>query len=282
MSFAPAIQQRFFTPSPDLIGLVNNVMINQVDSPSGTFHHFPFPPLPEQSILFYPHDRPLLKNVFTGASRTGYACTIVGPQTERFELGIGSRHLIIKIGLQPGALHRLTHIPMTKFLDCTDLDGEAVFPGSLVREALEQFACVNDFNEMNTIAETFVRSVARSIIPGGVIDLVAPLILRSGGLIKMDDLASHAFLSARQFHRRFTNHIGLSPKFFSRQVRFAKAWLLREVDPSLPWISIAHECGYFDQMHLIRDFKEFTGASPMVIADELKRQSFSLNNRVFT
>jgi AraC-like DNA-binding protein len=32
--------------------------------------------------------------------------------------------------------------------------------------------------------------------------------------------------------------------------------------PWQTWTSIAYECGYFDQMHLIKDFKAFTGFTP--------------------
>jgi AraC-like DNA-binding protein len=37
----------------------------------------------------------------------------------------------------------------------------------------------------------------------------------------------------------------------------------------LSWTSIAYDCGYFDQMHLIRDFKEFAGVAPGIIQKEL-------------
>jgi len=44
---------------------------------------------------------------------------------------------------------------------------------------------------------------------------------------------------------------------------------LHENNPEISWTSIAYECGYFDQMHLIRDFKEFAGVAPGVIEKEL-------------
>jgi transcriptional regulator GlxA family with amidase domain len=69
-------------------------------------------------------------------------------------------------------------------------------------------------------------------------------------------------VSLRQFERQFLERIGTSPTTFIRQARFAKALRLKRTHPALNWSSIAYECGYFDQMHLIRDFKQFTSATP--------------------
>jgi len=44
---------------------------------------------------------------------------------------------------------------------------------------------------------------------------------------------------------------------------------MKEQPPGISWIKVAYECGYFDQMHLIRDFQEFAGVSPSVIESEL-------------
>lgn len=46
---------------------------------------------------------------------------------------------------------------------------------------------------------------------------------------------------------------------------------MKEIDPNLSWTSLAHDCGYFDQMHMIRDFKEFTGITPTTMDHVLKQ-----------
>jgi len=48
---------------------------------------------------------------------------------------------------------------------------------------------------------------------------------------------------------------------FRKISRFQKSlYLLANNNDSLT--SIAHHCGYFDQSHFIKDFKEFTGTTP--------------------
>ncbi|WP_409024752.1 AraC family transcriptional regulator [Flectobacillus sp. BAB-3569] len=48
----------------------------------------------------------------------------------------------------------------------------------------------------------------------------------------------------------------------------------------MKWTTIAYDCGYFDQMHLIRDFKTFCGSSPSVMEDEIKASSFTLGGQL--
>ena len=56
-----------------------------------------------------------------------------------------------------------------------------------------------------------------------------------------------------------------------RIIRFSKAYRMREMNESISWTAIAHLAGYFDQMHLIRDFKVFTGVLPTMVDKELSQ-----------
>ena len=61
----------------------------------------------------------------------------------------------------------------------------------------------------------------------------------------------------------------MNPKMFARILKFSKAYRLHESCPQLHWTQIAHEAGYHDQMHMIRDFKTFAGVNPSVIEQQL-------------
>jgi transcriptional regulator GlxA family with amidase domain len=70
-------------------------------------------------------------------------------------------------------------------------------------------------------------------------------------------------MSERQFRRRCLDESGLGPKQLSKVLRFRRACALGE--GGLPWGLVAVEAGYFDQAHLIRDFREFTGSTPVSV-----------------
>lgn len=81
------------------------------------------------------------------------------------------------------------------------------------------------------------------------------------GLVKLDQVASHAGLSARQFRRVCLQQTGLSPKLLARVLRFRYA-LSRVHENAGDHAGLAADCGYSDQSHFIADFRRFSGCTP--------------------
>lgn len=77
----------------------------------------------------------------------------------------------------------------------------------------------------------------------------------------IQSLSREYYLSERQFERQFKQYAGLSPKLFSRIVRFQSATALYH-HRGMSLGSLALECGYYDQSHFISDFKTFSGMHP--------------------
>lgn len=80
------------------------------------------------------------------------------------------------------------------------------------------------------------------------------------GSATVAQLVHKYLISERQLERVFSQEIGLSPKNFSRIIRFQQVFKLAGSAGSLT--SLALEAGYFDQAHFSREFKSFTGLSP--------------------
>jgi AraC-like DNA-binding protein len=77
-------------------------------------------------------------------------------------------------------------------------------------------------------------------------------------------------VSERHLRRVFHEIIGVGPKVFTKLVRFHHAlWAARaEARPS--WANIAAAAGYYDQAHLIADFRSIAGATPRAFVGELR------------
>jgi AraC-like DNA-binding protein len=72
--------------------------------------------------------------------------------------------------------------------------------------------------------------------------------------------------SARTLERQFDRFVGISPKEFSRVRRFQRALRLARERPTLRWAAVAAYAGYSDQAHLGRDFRQFAGCPPTLVA----------------
>ncbi len=83
----------------------------------------------------------------------------------------------------------------------------------------------------------------------------------SHGTLALEELASTLGCSIRHLQRQFSRRVGISPKLLARIRRFQRVFAAWREDPrSLS--RVAAECGYFDQPHLIRDFRDFAGQAP--------------------
>jgi transcriptional regulator GlxA family with amidase domain len=85
-------------------------------------------------------------------------------------------------------------------------------------------------------------------------------LLASGGC-NVGAAATMAGISERQLERRSMEFAGVSPRTLARVSRFQRA-IGKYRSGFGNWLEIAHEVGYYDQMHLIRDFHEFGGGTP--------------------
>lgn len=92
-------------------------------------------------------------------------------------------------------------------------------------------------------------------------------IVRSGGQTSVDRLASDLGISGRQLERRFMREVGLGPKLLCRILRFQQVFQAVE-SANQNWALIAAECGYYDQAHLIRDFRQFAGQTPALLFEQ--------------
>lgn len=83
-----------------------------------------------------------------------------------------------------------------------------------------------------------------------------------GNGVLVRGVARELGLSQRRLIQLFSSQVGLTPKAFCRIARFQRARVLAEKLETPDWAQLALACGYFDQSHLIHDFREFSGSTP--------------------
>ena len=92
-------------------------------------------------------------------------------------------------------------------------------------------------------------------------------IAASGGRVSIEDLAVQTGFTRKHLGNLFRQQVGLSPKSLARVHRFRGALdMLNRAEGEVPWAALAGQCGFYDQSHLIHEFRRFTGLSPVELA----------------
>ncbi len=185
---------------------------------------------------------------------------------------------MVYVGFKPGGMYRLLGIPMNKFLN-DDMNGADLY-GSEISEIMEQLNEASSPNELVTIVENFLISKLKKLRVADSFDLAMQELIKQDGNLAMDEVANMSCLGSRQFERKCLEKIGIPPKLYARIIRFSKAYRMKEMNPTLSWTGLAHFCGYYDQMHMIRDFKEFTGVTPSKMDREMEASVYKLQTNL--
>jgi AraC-like DNA-binding protein len=93
------------------------------------------------------------------------------------------------------------------------------------------------------------------------VDAAVARIVAAGGNVRIDPLAREIGISRQHLARQFLHHVGVSPKTFARVVRFRR--LTDNLNARTEgWADVALEHGFYDQSHLIAEFRDLAGTTP--------------------
>jgi AraC-like DNA-binding protein len=230
-----------------------------------------YPVNPEEGIRFLVRGTLFSECPDLGTYEKRPTITILGQPISRQNLYVSHEYLMIHIRFQPGGLFKLLRIPMTELVH-QNFDAELIM-GQEVKEVQERLTEAESYDAMLMILNNYFQKKFRQLRnTSQPIDKIGQLILKNPHEFSLKKIAKEACLSHRQFEKRFTQQIGITPKFYARICRFYQAYELKEYQPSLDWLSVAIQTGYNDYQHLVKDFKQFAGTTPNTLIQE------SLNN----
>lgn len=110
------------------------------------------------------------------------------------------------------------------------------------------------------------QAMARRLADGGSVPRDLVWVWRrlqsTAGYVRVGELAAALGCSRKHLTVRFHHEFGMAPKQFARILRFDKAMRLIRQERPPSWVELALHCGYSDQAHLAREFREFAGSPP--------------------
>ncbi|MEZ0483449.1 helix-turn-helix domain-containing protein [Fibrella aquatica] len=272
----------YFQPNPALREYVRLFQIvHFVFDDSVVLPVKPYWPRPEHCLAFYTRHTETVRYVGNDTPLQKPRSALIGQPSIVTNRHVGREFLLFQVVFQPGALFRLTGLPVQELTN-QFIDAEALW-GPEIRLVNERLNSTNNYTDMTAIVELFIRvlidtrSSRQSRYSIRPIDKVSQFMLTNPTPVSLDWLASQACLSTRQFYERFVERLGISPKLYSRIIRFDNAMKISNAQPGKDWLSIALEVGYHDYQHMARDFKEFTTLTPA----EFSKQESQAPERAF-
>jgi len=179
------------------------------------------------------------------------------------DLALIEQASFIIIVFQPDGLYKLlgiaAHMLKDQIIAAQDIFGQSstdLYHALLtVQQTAERLHALNAF---------FYKSAARrKLSESALLPMVLQHITRHQGLVTVGQMVHYSGYTERHIERVFAEQVGMSPKKFGSIVQFHRFLkLLRNKPADISLTTICHESGYFDQSHLIRAFKKYTGITP--------------------
>jgi len=190
--------------------------------------------------------------------RTGW---VSGATTERGTLDLPRHAETLDVLFNTGVAHNFLGIPADALTDqVVPLDE---MWGSAAHTLAAQLAECSEAAERIRVLERELLRRLRALRWMNVeLGPLTRLIERERGIVTVERLSRLSGVSRQHLARKFRQQVGVSPKQFCRFTRFHALLNHAYAAPQNDWAALAAEFGYYDQAHLIGEFKEFTGYTP--------------------
>ena len=196
---------------------------------------------------------------FTGP-HTSHDSFVAGLSVASAYVGAAAPASCMQVNLTPLGAHMFFGLPMHELAN-EIVPLEAALPRGIgpLAEALENEAAWE--KRFALLDAVLLARLAEARPPSPDVAWAWSILERTHGRAPIGRICDRLGRSRRHLAARFREQVGLPPKTVARIMRFNRAVHL--LGPSADRLAdIAFECGYYDQAHLNRDFREFAGVSP--------------------
>jgi len=186
---------------------------------------------------------------------------VSGVQRRKFSRVIDGCSQVFGIKFRPGGFRPLLGKAVSTIADRT-VPAERIFGPEAGRLCLMILAASRESDKMKAATAFLRRHLPKPDPNVSLADQLVNCILHEVEIKTVDDLVERAGMGRRSLQRLFSEYVGASPKWVIRRYRLHEVMERLNSGAALDWAQLAAELGYFDQAHLINDFKAIVGYSP--------------------
>lgn len=191
-------------------------------------------------------------------ARAGRGAWLVGAAAGPFVVGGAGPQAVALVSFRPGGSYPFFAAPGSAIGEpVVDLEALWGRDGTILRERLLEAGTVEA--ALSTLDAVLAASAVRPLVADRAVAAGAALLGRGAAVAEVADRVGW---TERTLQRRFCEQAGLSPKRFARLRRLQRLLAGVPAGGEVDWARAAFECGYFDQAHLINEFRALTGLTP--------------------
>jgi AraC-like DNA-binding protein len=194
---------------------------------------------------------------------------VIGPFRKKLMLYSDGFTGFVAVRFRPWGLAPFSLKPMASLVGAI-LPAEDVFD-SPIRALVRQMQNQTREEKLDLLERYFQERLATISLETMASARIGDKIASEKGTVPISELHAKFGINSRQLERVFRAETGLSPKMFSRIVRFNHAKRMIEKDPDIRLAQLTYDCGYSDQAHFNKNFRELFDLSPADFKRQLKR-----------
>jgi AraC-like DNA-binding protein len=196
-----------------------------------------------------------------GTVRRFSGAVVSGAYRRFFVIDTRAHASLVGVHFRPGGAEPFLGVPPGALVD-RHVDLDALWPGSAAELRDRLCEAARPAARFAVLEQVLLQRLARRRGGHPAVPLALAQLARPDTTI--GDVAAHLHLSRRRLIEVFTAEVGMTPKRLTRVLRFQRAIALARCAGTPDWGRLAPQCGYFDQSHLIHDFQELAGLSPVL------------------
>ena len=260
-----------FKPLPELAEYIQLVWLMQSEKDDDVFAREQIMPDGIAEIIFH-YEEPYV-TYQCGNKFVQPQCFAISMMRHCVEIESTGKTGFVSVRFFPWGAYHFFKKPIADFLDQT-ISAEQLWEGS-IHSLLTELRLAREAEEKVRIVQQFLLAQLQANKRNEPnVDEAVKLIRSSHGQLSIEEICERTGFSKKQLERKFLASVGTTPKIFSRVSRFLFICQHLKENSGKSLTELAYECGFYDQAHFSKEFKDFSGFTP--------KEFFTRNNVVFT
>ncbi|EHK54383.1 AraC family transcriptional regulator [Allomesorhizobium alhagi] len=186
---------------------------------------------------------------------------VAGPHTRPYVIDTGQQASLLGAKFRPGGAYAIFGLPADALRD-RHVPLESLWGSSASQLQEEAMAAATPETRIAVLERAMSARLTAHPSPHPAVAHAISRFHTRHGVDLIAAVAGEVDLSSHRFIDVFRREVGLAPKLYCRLLRFRR--IMRDIAqrPDTDLTSLALDCGYYDQSHMIREFKSFSGLTP--------------------